>query len=179
MFIIFSLLFSLHHVCVGHAYILMLLFFIDCMFGLSFALLYNHCSHFFMIVLVYSQVTHMFYIMFTWSQFTCYIILVLLLLALPWGSNVFCASVLGYRYICFKFITASRFRCEWVLPLFPNSRLSLESIIGCFCQGIAKWGDCKVVIYNYVLCWLYSMTKTVVIALILFLVFCGILLYWV
>ena len=38
---------------------------------------------------------------------------------------------------------------------------------------------CKVVIYNYVLCWLYSMTKSVVIALILFLVFCGILLYWV
>ena len=38
---------------------------------------------------------------------------------------------------------------------------------------------CKVVIYNYVLCWLYFMTKSVVIALILFLVFCGILLYWV
>ena len=38
---------------------------------------------------------------------------------------------------------------------------------------------CKVVIYNYVLCWLYSMTKSVVIALILFLVFCGILLYCV
>ena len=37
----------------------------------------------------------------------------------------------------------------------------------------------KVVIYNYVLCWLYSMIKSVVIALILFLVFCGILLYWV
>ena len=39
--------------------------------------------------------------------------------------------------------------------------------------------NCKVVIYNYILCWLYSMTKSVVIALILFLVFCGILLYWV
>ena len=36
-----------------------------------------------------------------------------------------------------------------------------------FCHGIAKEGDCKVVIYNYVLCWLYSMTKSVVIALIL------------
>ena len=48
-----------------------------------------------------------------------------------------------------------------------------------FCHGIAKGGDYKVVIYNYVLCWLYSMTKNVVIALILFLVFCGILLYWV
>ena len=34
--------------------------------------------------------------------------------------------------------------------------------------------SCKVVIYNYVLCWLYSMTKSVVIALLLFLVFCGI-----
>ena len=38
---------------------------------------------------------------------------------------------------------------------------------------------CKVVIYNYVLCWLYSIIKSVVIVLILFLVFCWILLYWV
>ena len=37
----------------------------------------------------------------------------------------------------------------------------------------------KVVIYNYVLCWLNSMRKSVVFALILFLVFCRILLYWV
>ena len=37
----------------------------------------------------------------------------------------------------------------------------------------------KIVIYNYVLCWFYSMTKSVVIALILFLIFCRILLYWV
>ena len=48
-----------------------------------------------------------------------------------------------------------------------------------FCHGIAKGGDCKVVIYNYVLCWLYSVIKSVVIALIFFVVFCGILLYWV
>ena len=98
-------LLSLHQLSVGYAYILMLLCFIDCMFGWSFALLYDLCSHFFMIVLVYDQVAHMFYIMFTWSQFICYIILVLLLLALPWGSNVFGASVSGYRYICFKCIT--------------------------------------------------------------------------
>ena len=48
-----------------------------------------------------------------------------------------------------------------------------------FCHGIAKMGDCKVVIYNYILCWLYSMKKSAVIALILFIVFCGILLYFV
>ena len=48
-----------------------------------------------------------------------------------------------------------------------------------FCHEIAKREDCKVVIYNYVLCWLYSITKIVVIALIVFLVFCEILLYWV
>ena len=34
-----------------------------------------------------------------------------------------------------------------------------------FCHGIVKGGDCKVVIYNYVLCWFYSMTKSVVFAL--------------
>ena len=81
--------------------------------------------------LVYDQVAHMFHIMFTRSHFTCYIILVLLSLDLPWGSNVFCASVSGYKYTWSKFITASRFRGEWVFPLFPNSRLSLKSVIGC------------------------------------------------
>ena len=93
----------LHWSCVGHAFILMLLCFIGCMFAWSFALLYDHCSHFYMTVLVYGQDAHMFHIMFTWSQFTCYIIPVLLSLDLPRRSNVFCASVSGYRYICSKF----------------------------------------------------------------------------
>ena len=121
----YALLFSSHHVCFGHAYFLMLLCFIECMFGWSFALLCDHCSHFYMTVLVYDQVVHMFYIMFTWSQFTCYIILILLLLALPWGSNVFCASVSGYRYLCSKFITAL-WLIKWgVLMLKSRSCLCL------------------------------------------------------
>ena len=40
----------LHWSSVGHAFILMLLCFFDCMFGWSFALLYDHCGHFHMIV---------------------------------------------------------------------------------------------------------------------------------
>ena len=48
-----------------------------------------------------------------------------------------------------------------------------------FYHGIAKERDCKVVIYNYVLVLAYSMTKSVVIDLFLFLVFYGIFLYWV
>ena len=91
--------------CVGHVFILMLLCFIGCMFGCSLSLLYDHCSHFHMTILVFDQVAHMFHILITWSQFTCYIILVLLSLDLPWESNVFCASVSGYKYICSKFIT--------------------------------------------------------------------------
>ena len=75
---------------------------------------------------VWSSCSYLFHILFIWSHFTCYIILVLLLLALLWGFNVFCASVSDYRYICSKFITSFRFRFEWVLPLFPNSRLSLK-----------------------------------------------------
>ena len=41
----------LHWSSVGHAFILMLLCFIDCMFGWSFALLYDHCGHFHMTVI--------------------------------------------------------------------------------------------------------------------------------
>ena len=96
----------LHRVCVLDMYI-----------SLCYCASLNACSDdlllcyviivvIFMTVLVYDQVAHMFHIMFTWSQFTCYIILVLLLLVLPWGSNVFCASVSGYKYICSKCITA-------------------------------------------------------------------------
>ena len=48
-----------------------------------------------------------------------------------------------------------------------------------FCHGIAKEGNCKIMIYKYVLYWFYSMTKSVVIALIYILVLCGILVYWV
>ena len=90
MFSFYALMFSLHHVCVGYAYILMILCFIKCMFRWSFALLCDHCSHFFMTVLVFDQVAHMFHNMFTWLLFTCYIILVILLLDLSWGSNAFC-----------------------------------------------------------------------------------------
>ena len=36
--------------CVGHAFILMPLCFVGCMFGWSFALLYDRCSHFHMTV---------------------------------------------------------------------------------------------------------------------------------
>ena len=48
------------------------------------------------------------------------------------------------------------------MPLFANSRLSLESVLG-FCHGIAKGGDCKVVIYNCVFVGFYSVPNLIVI----------------
>ena len=101
-FVFYVLLLSSHHVHMLNMHTS------SCLFGWSFALLCGHCSHFYMTVLVYDQITHMFHIIFTWSQFTWYIILILLLLTLPWGSNMFCASFSGYRYICSKFITAPK-----------------------------------------------------------------------
>ena len=62
-----------------------------------------------------------------------------------------------------------------VLKLMFKSRVCYRV----FYHGIAKERDCKVVIYNYVLVLAYSMTKSVVIDLILFLVFYEIFLYWV
>ena len=95
-------------------------------------LCYDHRSHFHMTVLCLIKLLICFTTCLLDHMFTCYIILVLLSLDLPWGSNAFCASVSGYKYICSKCYIGFRFRCEWVLPLFPNSRLSLESVIGCF-----------------------------------------------
>ena len=113
----------------------MLLCFIDCMFRWSFALLYDHCSHFYMTILVYGQDAHM---MFTWSQFTCYIILVFYHLIYLEGLMCFVQVFQVTGTYVPSFITASRFRCEWVLPLFSNSRLSLESVIECFVTEYPK-----------------------------------------
>ena len=57
-----------------------------------------------------------------------------------------CFRIQVYAYMYF---TTSRIRCEWVLPLFPNLCLSLESVLG-FSHGIAKMGDFKVFVYNYI-----------------------------
>ena len=76
---------------------LMLLCFINYLFGWSFALLSDHCTHFHMtaMCLIKLLVCFMSYLLdcFLLVAFTC-----LLLLALPWGSNVFCANISSYRY---------------------------------------------------------------------------------
>ena len=45
---------------------------------------------------------------------------------------VLCCCFRRYLFLWFKSYTDSRVRCEWVLSFFPNSRLSLEYVIGCF-----------------------------------------------
>ena len=109
-FNIYALLLSSHHVYVLGMHTS--LCHCDCMFRWSFALPYDHCSNFHMTVMYLIKLLIYFTSCLLYCIFTCYIILVILLLALPWRSNVFCASILGYRYICSKFITCFRFRCE-------------------------------------------------------------------
>ena len=71
----------------------------DCMLGWSIALLCDHCSHFFMTVMCLIKLC------FKLFSFDIYLIISYLLLyawplllALPWRSNVFCASISSYRY---------------------------------------------------------------------------------
>ena len=81
-----------------------------------------------------------FHIMFTWLLFTCDIILVFLLLALPWGSNMFYANVSGYKYICSQ--VHHSFSSLWrgeTLSTFSLYCLSLYSVFCglypcCFCK---------------------------------------------
>ena len=70
----------------------------DCMSGWSFVLLSDHCSHFHMTVWCLIKLLICFTSCLLDHIFICYIMFVLLLLTLPWGSNMFCASVLGYKY---------------------------------------------------------------------------------
>ena len=67
----------LHWSSVGHAFVLMLLCFIDCMFEWSFALLYDHCGHFHMSC-VWSSCSyvsyHVYLIAFYLLHYTCHFI---------------------------------------------------------------------------------------------------------
>ena len=127
----YASLFPLHRVCVLDMHISL------CYCASLNAYLDDHFLCYVIIVvisiwlfLVYDQIAHMFHIMFTLSQFTCYIILVILLLALPWGSNVFCASVSGYKYI-YMFQVHHSFSSLWrgeTLSTFSLYCLSFYSI---------------------------------------------------
>ena len=44
------------------------------------------------------------------------------------------------------------------MPLFPNSHLSLESVLGVLSWN-SQGGDCKVMIYKDVVCWLLFCAK--------------------
>ena len=70
----------------------------DCMCGRSFALLSDHCSHFHMTVWCLIKLLICFTSCLLDRIFICYIMLVFLLLAFPWRSNVFCVSVSRYKY---------------------------------------------------------------------------------
>ena len=104
--------------------------FIDCMFGWSFALLYDHCTHFHMTVMCLIKLL----ICFT-SCLLDRILFVTFYLSfyhLIYLEGLMCfVQVFQVTSICSKFIIGFRFRCEWVLPLFPNSHLSLEFVIRC------------------------------------------------
>ena len=154
IFSIYALLFSLHRVCV-----------LDMHTSLCYYVSLNACSDdhllcYVIIVvisiwlfLVYDQVAHMFHIIFTWSQFTYYIILVLLLLALPWVSNVFCASVSGHRYLCFKFITAPMTRDRGSDMIREVFIFVLWVLYLCLCPCYF----CKLLGFVFIFCRLYDL----------------------
>ena len=64
-----------------------------------------------------------------------------------YDTSIFSKFIIGFRFRCewvllvfpnsclsveSVLITSFGFRCKWVLPVFPNSCLSVESVIGCF-----------------------------------------------
>ena len=110
-----------------------------------------HCSHFLRTIYVWSSYSYRHISLLTsWSFFTYSIYVPCVLLVSELNEMLLlCASVSRYRCFWCKCFTTFRFRCEWVLPVFPNSRLSLEFVYG-FCHGIAKERGCKVVISNYI-----------------------------
>ena len=102
---------------------------LGCMSGCSFLVwmsivvtIYSDCS-----ILVKSCFITLIYI--TWSHCACSICITSFLHTM---IVLYCCFFRRYLFLWFKSYIDSRVRYEWLLPLFPNSRLSLESIIGCF-----------------------------------------------
>ena len=102
---------------------------LGCMSGCSFLVwmsivvtIYSDCSFLFksyFITLIY----------IAWSHCACSICITSFLHTV---IVLCCCFFRRYLFLWFKSYTVSRVRREWVSPLFPNSRLSLEFVIGCF-----------------------------------------------
>ena len=92
--------------CCSHC--IMFMYVLDMHTSLCYCASLNVCSddHLFCYMIIVAISIWLFWCMI--KLLTCFTscLLVFLLLALLWESNVFCVSVLGYRYICFKFIVA-------------------------------------------------------------------------
>ena len=132
MFSIYTLLFSSHHAYVLNMYTSL------CYWVLLVACLDNHLFCY-MIIVVISIWLFLCLIKLLICFTICLldrILLITLYLSfyhLIYLEGLMCfVQVFQVTSICSKFITCFRFRCEWVLSLFPNSRLSLKSVIRCF-----------------------------------------------
>ena len=111
------------------------------------------CSHYLMTDLVWSRFAYMLYSVYKLDRILLAHIRTMYLTCHKVNESFVYMRVFQVTGIYMQVLHSFWIRCEWVLPLFPNSRLSLKSVLG-VCHEIAKGGDCKVVIYNYMFCWL-------------------------
>ena len=119
MFSIYALLLSSHRVYVLDMYTSL------CYYALLVACSNDHLLCYMIIVVIFIWLSCVWSSCLYVSHHVYLIICLFVILYLSFYHLIylesFCASVSGYRYTCFKFIIASRIRCEWVFPLFPNS----------------------------------------------------------
>ena len=91
-----------------------------------------HCSHYLKTELVWSRYAYMFYSVYKLDRTLLAHVRTMYSTCHKLNETFVCVSVSGYKYI---HASASQLRCEWVLPLFPNSHLSLESVLGVLSQN--------------------------------------------
>ena len=142
-----------HWLCVGHA--------IDFYVALNcitcpedHLLVKCYCSHSLMTVLVWSSYAYMFYSVYKLYRILLAYVRTMYSTCHKRNESFVCVQVFQVIGIYVQVLHNFYIRCEWVLPLFPNSHLSLKSVLGVFFHRIVKGRDCKVVIYNYMFCWL-------------------------
>ena len=111
---------------------------------MSIYLLNVHCSYSLMTDLVWSRYAYMFYSVYKLDRTLLAHVRTMYSTCHKLNESFVYVWVFQVTGIYVQVLHSFKIRCEWVLPLFPNSHLSLESVL-----GVLSWNSLKERLQSY------------------------------
>ena len=96
---------------------------------MSTYLLNVHCSHSLMTDLIWSRYAYMLYSVYKLDHTLLAHVRIMYSTCHKFNKSFVCLRVFQVTGTYMQVLHSFKIRCEWVLPLFPNSRFSLESVL--------------------------------------------------